>query len=111
MSTDYHFVCYTCKSESPLFASASIAYGYKVWPLDDALKRWFGHREAVGHHESHDLRIVSEHFDPPWGDIDDSEAETEKLRYCNYCQRETKSEDCPECGLSKPFARSEQEKP
>lgn len=60
MSTDYKLVCMTCKKECPdLFASASIAYGFKVWDLEP-IKKWLGHREDVGAHEGHDLRIVSE---------------------------------------------------
>lgn len=67
MSTDFRLVCFTCKSESPsIFASSSIAYGYKVWDHDDQQRQWLGHREAVGHHESHDLRIVNENADLPW---------------------------------------------
>lgn len=66
MSTDYIMVCYTCKSEGPIYASGSISYGFKVWKDDEILK-WLGHREAVGHHEGHDLRIVSEHVELPWG--------------------------------------------
>jgi hypothetical protein len=66
MSTDQRFVCFTCKSEGPLFASGSGAYGYKVWQLGDDDLKWFGHREACGHHEHHDLRIVGEGMDLPW---------------------------------------------
>lgn len=65
MSTDYTIACFDCKSESPIFASASIAYGFKVWE-DEDWRKWLGHREHVGHHEGHDLRIVSEHMDLPW---------------------------------------------
>lgn len=66
MSTDYRMVCYTCKTEAPeAFASASGFYGYKVW-ASSANAKWLGHGEAVGHHEGHDLRIVSEHVDLPW---------------------------------------------
>ena len=65
MSTDYKIVCYDCKSVSPVFASGSISYGFKVWGIDE-VKEWLGHREPCGHHENHDLRIVSEHIDLPW---------------------------------------------
>lgn len=67
MSTGYRLVCFTCKDEGPSFASGSIAYGFKVWNTDEWMK-WLGHREPVGHHEGHDLRIVSEHDDLPWDD-------------------------------------------
>jgi hypothetical protein len=66
MSTDYHMVCFDCKEEGPTFASASIAYGFKVWVENPELLKWIGHREAVGHHEGHDLRIVPEGRDLPW---------------------------------------------
>lgn len=65
MSTDYTIVCYDCKSESPIFASASISYGFKVWIENPELLEWLGHREDVGRHEGHDLRIVGEQ-DLPW---------------------------------------------
>lgn len=61
MSTDYMLVCYTCKKSMPgAFASGSIAYGYKMWD-HEGVRKWLGDGEAVGHHEGHDLRIVSEH--------------------------------------------------
>ena len=65
MSTDYNIVCYTCKKEGPNFAASSIVYGYKVWN-DEKWKRWLGHKEDIGHHEGHDLRIVSEDCNLPW---------------------------------------------
>lgn len=65
MSTDYLIVCFDCKKEGPIFASSSIAYGFKVWG-DDDVKKWLGHREGVGTHEGHDLRIVNENMDLPW---------------------------------------------
>ena len=65
MSTDYRMVCYTCKATGPIYASGSGSYGFKVW-ADDEILKWLGHREAVGHHEGHDLRIVSEHVELPW---------------------------------------------
>lgn len=71
MSTGYRLVCFTCKDEGPSFASGSIAYGFKVWNTDEWMK-WLGHREAVGHHEGHDLRIVSEDVDLPWDDERDA---------------------------------------
>ena len=75
MSTDYKLVCYTCKSVMPgLFASGSGFYGYKVWEFDEESKKWLGHGLAVGNHEGHDLRIVSEQTDIPW--LDD-EVETD----------------------------------
>ena len=66
MSTDYKMVCYTCKSTGPIYASGSISYGFKVWVTNDQLLKWLGHKEAIGHHEGHDLRIVSEHEELPW---------------------------------------------
>lgn len=72
MSTDYRLVCFTCKSEAPApIASASGFYGYKVWDWDDEMRKWLGHGEAVGHHEGHDLRIVHEDADLPWGEDDE----------------------------------------
>lgn len=65
MSTDYLITCFTCEETGPIFASASISYGYKVWDLAD-VKLWLGHRENVGKHEGHDIRIVSENIDLPW---------------------------------------------
>jgi len=65
MSTDYNLICFTCKEEGPTFASGSIAYGYKVWN-DKETKEWLGHRNPVGSHEGHDLRIVHEDIDLPW---------------------------------------------
>lgn len=70
MSTDYNMVCFTCKETGPTYASASISYGFKVWVTNDELLKWLGHREDVGRHENHDLRIVPEGKDLPW-DIDD----------------------------------------
>lgn len=67
MSIDYRLVCFTCKSECPdIFASASGAYGYKVWDISEEVREWLGHKEAIGLHEGHDLRIVSEDVDLPW---------------------------------------------
>lgn len=78
MSTDYRLVCYTCKTEAPgPFASASGFYGYKVWVTPENAT-WLGHREAVGHHEGHDLRIVSEDVDLPWCKTDDDVASQAK---------------------------------
>lgn len=65
VSTDYRMACYTCKAEGPIFASSSIAYGFKVWDIVE-IREWLGHRESIGHHEGHDLRVVSEHADLPW---------------------------------------------
>lgn len=65
MSTDFSIVCVTCKQRGPIFASSSIAYGYKVWEIGE-IREWLGHRANCGHHEGHDLRIVSEHSDLPW---------------------------------------------
>lgn len=67
MSTDYLIVCFTCKKLGPIFASSSIAYGYKVWN-DDDVPEWLGHRQAVGAHENHDLRIINGNTDLPWED-------------------------------------------
>ena len=67
MSTDYRMACYTCKETGPLYASGSSSYGFKVWEDAEILK-WLGHGEAIGHHEGHDLRIVSEHIELPWED-------------------------------------------
>ena len=66
MSTDYKMVCYTCKETGPIYASSSISYGFKVWGHNPELLAWLGHRNAVGKHEGHDLRIVSEHVGLPW---------------------------------------------
>lgn len=66
MSTDYHIVCFTCKSEGPIFASGSISYGYKVWLENPELLKWLGHREACGNHEGHDLRIPNPDAELPW---------------------------------------------
>lgn len=63
MSTDYKIICFTCKEQGPVFASGSIAYGYKVWLSNDDLLDWLGHRESVGRHEHHDLRIISPNAD------------------------------------------------
>lgn len=65
MSTEYHLVCFTCKEEGPSFAAGSIAYGYKVWN-EDEWKPWLGHREDVGKHEHHDVRVVCEDTDLPF---------------------------------------------
>lgn len=71
MSTDYNIACFDCKEVGPIFASCSIAYGYKVWAANDTwgeseAQKWLGHRQAVGTHEGHDLRIVHEQADLPW---------------------------------------------
>jgi len=66
MSTDYRIACYTCKSDGPTYASSSIAYGFKVWTTNEELLAWLGHKESIGYHEGHDLRIISEHTDVPW---------------------------------------------
>lgn len=67
MSTDYKFACYNCKKMSPLFASASISYGFKVWKDDlREVLEWFGDGEDVGNHENHDVRLINEHVDLPW---------------------------------------------
>ena len=68
MSTDYKMVCFTCKKTGPCYASSSISYGFKVWTDNPELLVWLGHKEAVGHHEGHDLRIVTEQTYLPWGD-------------------------------------------
>jgi hypothetical protein len=57
MSTDYNMVCVSCKEIGPTFASGSIAYGFKVWDSKE-VNEWLGHRQAVGKHEGHDLRIM-----------------------------------------------------
>lgn len=67
MSSDYRLVCFTCEKTGPIFASGSIAYGYKVWDLGE-IRKWLGHREAQGLHEGHDLRIVGEDVDLLWED-------------------------------------------
>ncbi len=66
MSTDYKFACFDCRQTGPVWASSSIAYGFKVWVTNEELLKWLGHREAVGTHEGHDLRIVHEQADLPW---------------------------------------------
>jgi hypothetical protein len=66
MSTDYKMVCFDCKDEGPIYASASIAYGFKVWVENPELLEWLGHRQPVGKHEGHDLRIVHEDRELPW---------------------------------------------
>jgi hypothetical protein len=68
MSTDYNIVCFDCKKRGPIFASGSVAYGYKVWVTNDELLKWLGHREDIGLHEGHDLRIVDENIDLDWPD-------------------------------------------
>lgn len=65
MSTEYKIVCVNCKDKGPSFAAGSSAYGYIVWNGDE-WRRWLGHGEPVGHHEGHDVRIVSENADLPW---------------------------------------------
>jgi hypothetical protein len=67
VSTDYSLVCFDCKEDGPIFASSSIAYGYKVWDIE-RLRAWLGHREAIGKHEGHDLRILHQDADRPWDD-------------------------------------------
>jgi hypothetical protein len=68
MSTDYKLVCYTCKCEMHgAFASGSIFYGFKVWDTQPMLD-FLGHGQDVGLHEGHDLRIVSENIELPWGE-------------------------------------------
>lgn len=66
MSTDYFAVCYTCKTKlgNPV-ASGSGFYGFKVW-TDSGFAEWLGHGMAVGTHEGHDIRIVSEQVDLEW---------------------------------------------
>jgi hypothetical protein len=57
MSTDYVIVCIDCKAEcGEMFASRSIAYGFKVWDHTPEARAW------LAAHESHALRIVSEHI-------------------------------------------------
>lgn len=85
MSTDYRIVCCTCRSESPTLASASGFYGFKLWDIDPELREWFGHGQAVGHHEGHDLRILSEHADAPW--------EAEQYRHSQPANSELKEND------------------
>lgn len=65
MSTDYNFVCHTCKEESPLFASGSGFNGFKVWQLSQDMLDWLGHGKAVGNHEGHKVELISEHWDVP----------------------------------------------
>ena len=66
MSTDYRLACFTCQTTMPgAFASGSGFYGFKVWDTAP-LMSWLGHGEAVGAHEGHDLRIVSEHVELEW---------------------------------------------
>ena len=72
MSTDYHIVCFTCKEEGPIFASGSIAYGYKVW-LDGETLKWLGHRQDSGTHEGHDLRIVNESMETGFQPVEKDE--------------------------------------
>ena len=77
MSTDHFAVCYTCKtSMDQCIASGSGFYGFKVW--DEGLtefREWLqgplvdGRAPAVGAHEGHDVRIVSEHHLPDWSDV------------------------------------------
>lgn len=67
MSTDYKMVCYDCKASGPIFASGSGFYGYEVWDISE-IREFLGHGKAVGAHEGHDLRVVSEHADIPWED-------------------------------------------
>jgi len=62
MSTDYSMYCFTCKKQGPIFASGSGFYGYKVWDIEE-IRKWLGHKEAVGHHEGHDLRILNEIYE------------------------------------------------
>jgi len=38
----------------------------QVWIKNEELLKWLGHKEAVGLHEGHDLRIVHEQMDLPW---------------------------------------------
>ena len=68
VSTDYLMICYDCKKSGPIYASASIAYGFKVWLENPELLEWLGHRKDIGNHEGHDLRIVSEQIELPWKD-------------------------------------------
>ncbi len=77
MSTDYKIACFDCKTEGPIVASASGFYGYKVWDLNDEDRKWFGHRQAIGTHEGHDLRIVHEQAELPWK-AEPATSETEK---------------------------------
>jgi hypothetical protein len=66
MSTCYELVCFTCECSMPgAFAYGSAFHGFNVCD-DAAMRRWLGHGEAVGTHEGHDLRIVSDNFDLPW---------------------------------------------
>jgi hypothetical protein len=67
VSTDYLITCFDCKEQGPIFASSSIAYGFKVWDIDE-VREWLGHRKDIGTHEGHDLRIVHEGADLPWED-------------------------------------------
>lgn len=68
MSTDYRMTCFDCKKTGPIYASGSISYGYKVWLDNPELLTWLGNKHDTGHHEGHDLRIVSEHKNLPWED-------------------------------------------
>lgn len=68
MSTDYFLVCFDCKEiMEGIIASSAGSYGFKVW--DEALediRKFLGHREDIGLHEWHDVRLVNEHYDLPW---------------------------------------------
>ena len=80
MSTDYQMVCFTCRARGPIFASSSIAYGYKIWEIED-LRKWLGHRDAIGFHEGHDLRIINGEMDLSWEeDEDESHASPDDTR-------------------------------
>lgn len=68
MSTDYKLACFTCRQTMQgAFASGSSFYGFKVWDTAPMLE-WLGHGQAIGHHEGHDVRIVSEQDELPWED-------------------------------------------
>lgn len=65
MSTDYHFYCDNCKKIDPeIFASGSIAYGFKIWRGED-LNRVQAFLEE---HEGHKIELICDGhpaFDEP----------------------------------------------
>jgi len=72
MSTDYFLACFTCeKTCQDPFASASGFHGYEVHEMSDETLTWLGHGDAIGSHECHDVRIVSEDYELPWEECGD----------------------------------------
>lgn len=68
MSVTYDFACFTCQTTMRMFfATGSGFHGFRIrHGATEELAQWLGDGKAVGTHEGHDVRLVSEHVDLPW---------------------------------------------